>query len=498
MKYLSKKQAQKVILKAVNKLADAVKRTYGPASNKVLISKSIYKLIVDDGVSVARDFQTQDDAENAILNAIKEVAIRTSDRVGDGTTTSLLILRALIKEIRKERLFKKKSDREIEYELRNALEEAKKQLRDSAMMISSQADLKKVAKIAFNNEAIAETIADLFFQTGKEGFITIERSNSMESTSERVEGMGIQKGFISEWMKTNEQECELEDPYIVLTDYRITSNQDIIPIIEKMMVDPATGQLRQDKRPFVIFCENIEGDALSTLFINRVKNIFFGAAVALSDDRKEILQDLHLVTGGTILNTESGKTAKTLELSDLGHAKKVIIRHSETVIVGGQGDKEKLDGIIKILRKGIEECPLHEKAKHEKHLARLTNGISVINIGAPTEGEQKALMPKVKNAVNATKLAFNSGVVPGAGLALAKIETSSNIFNRALKAPNRQLIENSGKIAGTIEESDNVIDPVEVLCSGLDSAVSITNLLTSISGLLIETPIEDERRKNAR
>lgn len=484
MKYLNKKEAQPIITKTVNDLVDAIKSTYGPASNKVLISKSTHKMVVDDGVQICRDFKTNDDAENAVLDVIREVAIRTNDRVGDGTTSSMIMLRAIINEI----ATSEKTSKEIESELLKGIEEAKAQLREMKKDIETEEDLKKVAKIAFDNDEIATLIAKLLFEVGKDGVITIEKSNTFETESERVDGMEIKRGYIADFMKNTEWGVSLEEPYIILTDYRITSFSDILPIMEKLTKEKISD--------FIIFCEHIEGDALSLLFQNKMAGGMRGIAISLSDDRKEILDDLALITGGTVLNTESGKTAKTIEVSDLGRADRITITKDRTIIKGVWGDKEKIDGIANVIKKNISECPLHEKPRFERKLARLTNGIAIIKVGAPTENEVKALQYKVDDAVNATKVAFNSGVVPGAGLALAKIKTSSDILNKALKEPNKQLIENSGEIEGTKKESDKVIDPCEVLCSGLDSAVSISNLLTSISGLLIETPIEDEDRKN--
>jgi len=488
----------KTIRSAVNQMVDFVKPTYGPASNKVIISKVLDSRIVDDGVYIARLFELNDPAENAVVKVIKEVAVRTNDRVGDGTTSSLIMLQAIIEEVGRKSRF---DGRKVELELKKALPEVKAQLQASAKEIKTKAELKKVARVSFDDEKASEMISDLYFKLGKDGVITLDKSPTLETTSTLTEGINLGNGYISPYMITNPERMEavLEKPYVLITDYRVTEATDILPIMEIMA--------KANKRELVIIAENVEGSALATAIINRAQGKFFTLAINAPSgtDRTVALEDLALMLGARLFTQAKGDKLEDAKLEDLGRAERIICKEKESTIVGPKGKKADVAMSITQLRAAFEnEQDQYNKKKLETRLARFTNKVAVIKVGAPTENEQKTLKEKYEDAVNAVRAAYKGGVVRGAGLALAGLVTSSPILNEALKYPARQLRENMG-IDGEPEfakdkalnvvtgETGNfmevgVMDPVEVLIAGVESAVSIASILLTSSGMIVETP----------
>lgn len=495
------------IRSAVNKMVDMIRPTLGPASNKVIISKMLFKGVPDDGVQIAREFELPDPAENAVVSIIREVAVKTNDRVGDGTTGSLIILQAIINEVARKSRF---DGRKVELELKRGLEDLKKQLKKSARQIKTKEDLKKAALVCFDDEKIAEMIADLYFKLGKEGVITIDKSPTMETIVEMTDGTKIERGFISPYMVTNPERMEavLEKPYILITDYRLTENSDILPLIEKMAAE--------NKRPLIIIAENVEQHALATLIINlpqvinpetRKLGSFPSVAINLPnvEDRKILLEDLALITGAKVFTVEKGLKLETATIADLGRAERFICRREESIIVGPKGKKMEIAMAAANLRSAIENEPNERQKKDLIHrLGRFTNTLAVIKVGAPTENEQRSLNYKVEDTLHAVKSAFNHGVVCGAGLYLSRFKTSSPILNEALKYPARQLRENMGideeEDLG-VDEALNVVtgkkgnfmevgvmDPVDVLLAGVESAVSIASILLTSCGMIVETP----------
>lgn len=498
-----------IIKTAVDKMVNMIRPTYGPASNKVIIDKMPYRMVVDDGVQIARDFELQDPAENAVVKLVREVAIKTNDRVGDGTTSSLIILQAIINEVSRRT---KIDGRKIENELKKGLEEVKTYLQKSAKLIKTKEDLKKVALVSFDNEEIAEMISDLYYKLGKDAVITIDKSPSMLCTTETTDGVKIDCGYLSPYMVNNPQRMEtvLEKPYILITDYRLTQNTDIFPIMEKM----AQAKVHN----LVVIAENVEQQALATLVINlphvlnpetRKPGTFPAVAINLPpvSDRKVFLEDVALLTGGRFFSESKGDKLENAEIEDLGRADRFICRREESVIVGPKGEKGEIRSAVKSLWAAVEN-ETNEKRKKElmNRVGMFTNKLAVIRVGAPTENEQKALKYKVEDCVNAVKSAFQHGVVCGSGLALSRVKTSSPILNEALKYPARQLRENMGIDEGqelAVDEALNVVtgktgkfmdvgvmDPVDVLESGVESAVSIASLLVTTSGMLVESAKE--------
>lgn len=501
------KETFTIIRKAVNQLVDTVRPTFGPSSNKVIIDTPMYfsPLAVDDGVQIARDFKLEDPAENAVVKLIKETAIKTNDRAGDGTTGALIILQAIVNEVSRKN---KVDGRKIELELKRGFEELQKQIRKSAKQIKTKEDLKKVALISFDDEKIAEMIADLYFKLGKDGIITIDKSPTMTTSVEMTEGVKLDNGYISPYMVTNPERMEtvIEKPYILITDYRLMEGADIMPIMEKM--------LAEKKNALVIIAENVEGNALATLVINlthitnpqtRKQGPMNAVAVVApgGDERQMKLDDLALLTGAKMFTQSKGDKIETATLADLGRAERFICRQDESIIVGPRGKKTEIANAVSSLRTAIANEKIESKRqKLERRLGMFTNTLAVIKVGAPTDNEQKALKYKVEDCVNAVKSAFKNGVVCGAGLALARAKTTSPLLNEALKYPHRQLMENMGmdEIELAPETALNVVtgekgyfmdvgvmDSADVLLAGVESAISTACILVTSARMIVET-----------
>lgn len=508
-----KDQTFQKVQSAVNKMVDLIKPTFGPASNKVIIDKFPYKMIVDDGVQIARDFELDDPVENSIVRIIRETAVKTNDRAGDGTTGSLIILQALINEIAKKSRF---DGRKIELELKKGLEELKENLKKSAKQIKTKEDIRKVSLISFDDEEIAELIADLYHELGKDAVITIDKSQTMETTVEKSAGLTIDHGYISPYMVTNPErmETELEKPYILITDYRLTEAEDLMPIMNLMA--------KEQKTNLLVIAENVEQKALATLIVNlphvvnpetNKRGGFMSVAVNApkGSDKKTFLEDLALMTGATFFTESKGSKLENATVKDLGRSKKAIIRREETIIADPLGDKATIATAISSLKVNADkEKDEKKKAQINKRLARITNKMATIKVGAVTENEQKALKYKIEDAISSVRLALKSGVVAGSGLSLYNIETSSSLLNDALKYPARQLRENvgceedikdlkqghalnvvTGKTGPFLDVG--VVDPVDAIIAGAESAVSIASVLVTCKGMIIEKEKDNKK-----
>lgn len=499
---LVEKDSFEIVESAITKAVGLIKPTYGPSSNKVLISKTLTHGSYDDGVRIARELELADPAENAVWREAKEVAIKTNDRVGDGTTGALIMVESIVYEVGKISSTRR-DGRKIEKELKKGLEEAKKQLLASAQPVKTKEDLLKVARISFDDEKIAEIIADTWHKLGKDGVVTVDRSGTMETFAEVTEGITINRGYVSPYMVTNPSRMEavIEKPYILLTDYRLTEVNDILPIMNSLA--------EKNILSLVLVCDNIENNALATVIVNRVQGKFTLIAinVPFSDDKTQSLEDIGLMVGGKVFSEKKGDKLEQAVLADLGRADRFIAHRNESVIIGPRGKKPEIAKAIAQLKGAIENgSDEHEREKNKKRYARLTNKVAVVKVGAPTQGEENTLREKVDDAVNAVRAAYRGGVVCGAGLALARLETSSDILNDALKAPARQLRNNMGigvdylktlkageamnVVTGKIGKfmDVGVVDPVDVLIAGVESAVSIASLLITQSGMIIEPP----------
>jgi len=501
-----------VTLSAVNKMVDFIRPTYGPASNKVIISKFTHSLTVDDGVQIARDFRLEDPAENAIVKLVREVAIKTNDRVKDGTTGALIMVQGQINEVSRMTHW---NGRKIELELREAVKEVAKELRKNAVKVETKEDLRKVARISFDDPVISKLIADTYFKLGKDGLITTGFSSTDETTMDINDGIKTDTGYLSPYMVTNPDRMEVvfEKPKILVTDYRLTEAEDVMGILNKFAA--------KGIHNLVIIAENVEDRALATLVINhpnvmnphtKKPGAVMSVAIAAprGEDMEVALEDIAMMLGAKMISQSKGMDMKDVEIEDLGTAQQIIVRKDETIIVDPKGNKTDISVAVTSLRTAIE-AEKDEKSKEalKKRLAQFENSVAVIKVGAPTQEELKAVKYKVDNAINAVKEAFNGGVVDGSGLALARIKTRSKIMNEALQYPSRQLRDNMGLdgdidldpkrvlnvVTGGVGEGleVGVIDPVEVLIAGVESAVSITSMLITSHGILVEIPREDKK-----
>jgi len=501
-----------IIVNAVKQAGAAVRPTYGPSSNKVIIDKPIYRMVVDDGVQIMRDLELDDPNENAVLKVIKETAIKTNDRVGDGTTGATIMVQEIITGVAD---LTKRDGHKIERELKAAAKEAVEQLRGMAKKVTTKEELLKVARVSYDDPEIAEVIADTWHKIGKDGEVTLEDSPLPNVTAELADGVQIRRGYLSPFMVTNPQRMEavIEQPYILVTDYRLTNSDDVLPLLNKMA---AAG-----KNKLVIIAEHIEDAALATLLINhpnimnphtRQPGIVQSIAVPApsGESMQTVLADIALMTGARFFSMKKGDKLQTVEIDQLGRADRVISKRDQTVIVRPKGNRKTVTEAILNLRIAIDEAKDEkEKDALKRRLGMFTNQVAVIKVGAETDNERKARKYKVEDSVNSVKAAYRGGVVAGGGIALANVTTSSELLNKALRRPHRQLLENMGiDTMPVLKKGDalnvvtgqtgpwlkvGVLDAVDVLVAAVESAVSIASILVTVSGMIVEPPPEPKR-----
>lgn len=515
VKVIQGKETFDIIKSAVDKCANLVRLTFGPASNKVLIHTNMNRTVIDDGVQIMRDIELEDENENAVKNTIKEVSIRTNDRVGDGTTGALIMLQAIVKEVAERNTF---DARAVEQELKKGCEEAKKQLLALAKPVKTKDELYRVARISFDDEKIAELIADSWYKLGTDGVITVERSGTMETTVDMADGLKINRGYISQYMVNDPKrmQADIEKPHILLTTLRLTEVADILPAMDLLA--------KNNIRSLVVVCDNMESHALATVNANGLfsKNPQFHC-VAINapykdNERLNFLEDLAVLTGGKVFTENMGDKLENVTLEDFGKAERFICTNEESVFVKPKGAKKAVNAAVKALKASIKaEKKEDKKEELRKRLATFTNKIAVIKVGASTDAETKALQYKVDDAIHATLSAFKGGVVAGGGFALSRLKTSSRVLNQALQAPLRQLMENVGMndrldlldsallkteaynvVSG--EAGDfrkvGVMDPVDVLVAQIESATSIAGILLTTKGLIVEHKEKNNSNQN--
>lgn len=493
------KGTQDIVRRAINRAVDVIAPTYGIAGNKVIIKNQLHSTIVDDGVQIARDLVLPDAVENAVWERAKEVAIRTNDRVGDGTTSSLIMLRALINGASSS----KKSAREIELELKAGVLDVQTSLRGQAVPIKTKQELRKVARVSFDNEPVANLIADTWFSLGADGVITLDKSQTMETYVEVTDGITLDQGFVSPYMVTNPERMEsiVEKPYILLTNYKLSNAEDIIGIMNKLV--------GVNVRSLVIIADGTDTGALATLIVNRMQQdpskIFLSVAVNIpSGDKEQVLEDLAILTGARVISESKGDKLEDVEVKDLGRADRFIAKRDSSVILKPKGPRSSILSATAALRvMAAKENDEKLKKKIQERLARMTGKVAVMKVGGMTEAEHRALRFKVEDAVNAVQVAYKSGVVRGAGLALASCKTSSRILNAALQAPHETLMSNCGIDPVELGKNEavnlstgqegnfidvGVVDPVDVLIAGVDSAVSIACILLTSTAIMVEKP----------
>ena len=518
--------ARTKMLKGVNILADAVKVTLGPKGRNVVLDKSFGSpRITKDGVSVAKEIELEDKFENMGAQMVKEVASRTNDEAGDGTTTATVLAQAIVKEGMKAvaaGLNPMDLKRGIDLATTKVVEAIKAAARD----VTDSDEVAQVGTISANGEAnIGRFIADAMQKVGNEGVITVEENRGMETEVEVVEGMQFDRGYLSPYFVTNPDKmlAELEDCYILLHEKKLSSLQPMVPLLEQVI---------QSQKPLLIIAEDVEGEALATLVVNKLRGGLKIAAVkapGFGDRRKAMLQDIAILTGGQVISEDLGMKLESVTMDMLGTAKSITISKEETTIVDGHGDKAEIDARVAQIRTQIEETSSdYDKEKLQERVAKLAGGVAVIRVGGMTETEVKERKDRVDDALNATRAAVQEGIVVGGGVSLVqaakKLEgfTGENsdqdagiaIVRRALESPLRQIAENAGVdgavVAGKIRESDDltfgfnaqteeygdmfkfgVIDPAKVTRTALEDAASIAGLLITTEAMVAELPAKD-------
>ena len=515
-------EARKKLKIGVDKLANAVKITLGPKGRNVVLDKGFGSpTITNDGVSIAKEIELEDKVENLGAEIIKEVAEKTNDTAGDGTTTATILAQAIISEGLKNvaagtnPLAIKKG---IEKGTRAIVDELKKM----SKKISNKEEIEQVATISAESKEIGSLIASAMEEVGKDGVITVEESKTFGLEKEVVKGLQFDRGYISPYMITDAErmEAEFENPYILITDKKISSIQEIVPILEKVV---QTG-----KKELVIIADEVEGDALATLVINKLRGIFSVLAIkapGFGDRRKEMLEDIAIVTGGKVISEEIGLKLDKIEIQFLGQARKVVSTKETTTIVEGKGKKQDIETRIKQIKNEIGlSTSDFDKEKLQERLAKLVGGVAVLKVGAATEVEQKAKQHKIEDALSATKAAVEEGIVVGGGVALlrtltslTKIETDDkeekigiDILKRAIEAPIRQIAENAGKdgaviVAEVLKSKNNfgynvttdsyedlmksgVVDPTKVVRYALENAASAAAMFLTTECVVAELP----------
>jgi chaperonin GroEL len=458
--------ARASIKKGIDKLAEAVKVTLGPRGRAVVIEKGYgAPQVTFDGVTVAKEIELEDKWENLGAEFIKQAADKTNEGVGDGTTTATVLAHAMIDE--GEKVIREKGFNVIQLaeELKKASGFVVKSLEGQRELINDNKKIKEVATLSAKDEEIGGLIATVMEKIGKEGIVTVDDSNTIGSSYEIVEGMQFDRGYVSQYMVTNQEKMEsaLEEPYVLVTDKKISSIQDILALLEKIV--------QSGKKELLIVADDVDGEALTTLIVNKLRGIFNVLAVkapGFGDRKKEMLQDIAAVTGAAFISEELGKKFENTELADLGRARRVVSTKDVTTIVDGKGDKKDIAARVAQIKAQIKKTDSEfDKDKLQERLGKLSNGVAVIKVGAPTESAQKELKQRVDDAVAATRAAMEEGIVPGGGIALLNVNfelfskpeadktvksAAISILRRALEAPIRAIVENSG------ESADRVID----------------------------------------
>jgi len=517
--------ARNLILAGVNALADAVKVTLGPKGRNVVIEKSFGSpTVTKDGVTVAKEIELENRFENMGAQMVREVASKTSDVAGDGTTTATVLAQAIYREGSK-LVAAGHNPMEIKRGIDKAVESLTETLKKMAKQTKDPKEIAQVGTISANGDKeIGEKLAQAMEKVGKEGVITVEESKTAETVLEVVEGMQFDRGYLSPYFVTDPERMEavLEDAYLLISEKKISNMKDLLPVLEA---------IARSQKPLLIIAEDIEGEALATLVVNKLRGTLHCAAVkapGFGDRRKEMLKDIAVLTGGQVIAEELGLKLENVTISDLGRAKRVALDKDNTTIVDGAGDKEKIKGRIAEIRGQIENTTSdYDREKLQERLAKLVGGVAVIKVGAATETEMKEKKARVEDALHATRAAVEEGIVPGGGVALIRAQSSLDslklddeqrfgvsIIRRAIEEPLRQIVQNAGLegsiVVNKVKEgkddfgynaatdqygnllSQGVIDPVKVVRTALQNAASVASLMLTTECLVAERP-KDEK-----
>ena len=521
-------EAREAMRRGIGKLARAVKVTLGPKGRNVILQKSFGSpTVTKDGVTVAKEIELEDRYENMGARMVKEVASKTSDVAGDGTTTATVLAEAIFNEGLRA-VVSGANPMLMKRGIERAVEDIVAKLEAMRIDVKTKKDMENVASVASNNDReIGRIIAEAMDKVGKDGVITVEEGKALQTTHEFVEGMQFDRGYLSPYFVTDPQrmECELEDPYILIYEKKISSNKDLVPVLEKV--------LNQGK-PILIIAEEIEGEALATLVINKLRGTFKCASVkapGYGDRRKAMLEDIAILTGGQAVFEDLGIQLETVRLDQLGRAKKVKIDKDNTTVIEGYGKKQAIQGRIQQIQRELEKSTSdYDKEKLSERIAKLSGGVAKINVGAATESEMKEKKARVEDAMHATRAAAQEGVLPGGGVALLRAsaglkapkdlahdeEIGYNIVVRACRSPIQQIAENAGEdgavVMNKVLESkdqnhgfdarmdrycdmvkEGIIDPTKVVRSALQNAASVSTLLLTSDALVAEVPKEEKK-----
>ena len=524
---LFKEDARRALERGVNALADAVKVTLGPKGRNVVLEKKFGSpQIINDGVSIAREIELADPVENMGAQLVKEVATKTNDVAGDGTTTATVLAQAIIREGLKN-VTAGANPMILRKGIEKAVTKAVEEIKAIAKPVETSEAIAQVAAISANDEEIGKLIAEAMEKVGKDGVITVEESQGFGTTLEVVEGMSFDRGYISPYMITDadKMEATLNDPYILITDKKISAIADLLPVLEKVV---------QTGKPLLIIAEDVEGEALATLVVNKLRGTFTCVAVkapGFGDRRKAMLEDIAILTNGQVISEELGFKLENATLSMLGRAKQVRVKKEETIIVGGQGSQEAIEKRIAQIKKQIEETTSDfDREKLQERLAKLAGGVAVIQVGAATETEMKEKKLRIEDALNATRAAVEEGIVAGGGTtyiqiikALEELEktatgdekTGITIVRKALEEPLKQIAINAGLEGSVIVEkvknlpvghgfnalteeyvdmiAAGIVDPAKVTRSALQNAASVAAMLLTTEALVAEKPEKDKK-----
>ena len=515
-------KARERLSRGVDQLANAVKVTLGPKGRNVVIEKSYGSpVITKDGVTVAKEIELEDKFENMGAQMVKEVASKTSDIAGDGTTTATILAQAIYREGVK-LVAAGRNPMAIKRGIDKAVDVLVKELGTLAKPTRDQKEIAQVGTISANSDTtIGNIIAEAVSKVGKEGVITVEEAKGLETTLDVVEGMQFERGYLSPYFATNPEKmtCELENPFILLCEPKITSMKDLLPVLE---------QVAKAGRPMLILSEDVDGEALATLVVNKLRGTLATVAVkapGFGDRRKATLQDIAILTGGQVVSEDTGKKLEMVTLADLGTARRVVVDKATTVIVDGNGDQEAIKARIKMIRAQLDESTSdYDREKMQERLAKLAGGVAIINVGAATETEMKEKKDRVEDALNATRAAVEEGIVPGGGVAYIRVSKSLDsikpadddeaagvmIIRRAVEEPLRQIARNGGYEGSVVVEKvrdgkdgfgfnaatgeyedlikSGVIDPKKVSRIALQNAASVASLLLTTDCAVADRP----------
>jgi len=519
-------EAKKKLKSGADKLADAVKITLGPKGRNVVLDKGFGSpTITNDGVSIAKEIELEDKVENMGAEIVKEVAEKTNDVAGDGTTTAVVLAQAIISDGLKN-VAAGANPLAVKRGVEKGLERVVSELKKMAKKVTTKDEIAQVATISAESKEIGNLIAEVMDEVGKDGVITIEESKTFSLQKEIVKGLQFDRGYVSHYMITNAERMEAvyEEPYILITDKKISSLNEILPVLEKVA--------QSGKKDLVIIAEEIEGDALATLVVNKLRGTFNALAIkapGFGDRKKEMLSDIACVVGGELISEEAGLKLENIGLEKLGSARRVVSTKENTTIVEGKGKKEAIEARTEQIKREIAAAESDfDKEKLKERLAKLSGGVAVIKVGAATEVEQRAKQHKTEDALSATRAAVEEGVVPGGGVALLRAslaldelkmegeeKTGIEILKKILEAPVRQIAENAGTDGGVVVQKikegekgfgfnaetmkyedlakSGVVDPTKVVRSALQNAVSAASMFLTTECVVAEKPEEKKR-----